>query len=532
MTINMNLVIIFGVVAVLSLTFLTRATSAIITELKFTPGLLSHDGTYHKYLIDLIRENNHKVPKKHPRILPETKINTPPLVHWILSFLPERTVVRIAPVFGAISDLIQCIVIMIFAYWVFESGFIKGIPALEGAILAGGVFALTPKLAQGRPMSSRLRLSARAPGSLFVSLALIWLIIGLRTQQLLFLLIAAVFLTAVLLSSLFSTQALFISLLGLLIVTGNIMILGVATAGIVVATVLSNGRYKNIFKSNIGTLTFYFLISEVRRLKQIPERTQTALRRAKSMNVDRTDAFSFGLYFYTHHLIGLYIQLPWLIIPLLVYIRGGQLPVELVGWLVALLVTNLIIAIPGVPGEPAHRYGEYLGPPLSILTVTGSFKLSGDRFVFVSSLITIVIIISLYTVFLIIVNAYADAKVHDYPGLRDTVEWLNQKNDTNLVLYGHRQVVFQTDHIFVGLTQDHFAEFGKIKKYIQVFGNSDLESIIQDYEVNWLVHMEDNINNILSDTSKIKPEELYSKGDILVIKVYFNDDWDIGDYPS
>jgi hypothetical protein len=70
------------------------------------PDLEGTDSWYHRLYMDLIRDNGHRIPDRHPRILGPGHFTYPALFHWLLSFAPAGLVTMIDRFGGLAFDLV------------------------------------------------------------------------------------------------------------------------------------------------------------------------------------------------------------------------------------------------------------------------------------------------------------------------------------------------------------------------------------------------------------------------------------------
>src|SRR5437879_9918531 len=69
------------------------------------------DHQVHLFLINLIRENNHRLFGRVPRILNESYCGAYPLfLHWLLSFLSLRQINIVAVLFNPFMNVVQVVI--------------------------------------------------------------------------------------------------------------------------------------------------------------------------------------------------------------------------------------------------------------------------------------------------------------------------------------------------------------------------------------------------------------------------------------
>jgi hypothetical protein len=115
------------------------------------------DHQVHLFLINLIRENSHRLLSRIPRLLNESYCGAYPLfLHWLLSFLSLRQINIVALLFNPLMNVVQVVILYIALKQEFVVG--SGLSAMAGAISL--CVALTPQFfhilsARNKGFSSR-----------------------------------------------------------------------------------------------------------------------------------------------------------------------------------------------------------------------------------------------------------------------------------------------------------------------------------------------------------------------------------------
>jgi hypothetical protein len=247
-----------GAIIVITAVFLTRFSYHIYDT---TNGGDSFD---HYILIDVIRDANHRVPKKTDHFATDGAYHYPFLLHWLLSFVPYECE-SIGRYFSAVMDVLFCGVVA-------TAAGLNYITPLQ-TVLGFGIVLATPQLI--RPdLSHGTGISARKVGLLFVSVAVLlftpWVLAG-STVSLCVSLSAG---SLVFLTSKFSTQAYIILSLGLSILITPLY--GVAfLAAAVLAVVISRGRYLRILESHLRHLWTYATYTQYKTPGLVPKNPLT-----------------------------------------------------------------------------------------------------------------------------------------------------------------------------------------------------------------------------------------------------------------
>ncbi|WP_246988384.1 hypothetical protein [Halorientalis marina] len=431
-----------------------------------------------------------------------------------MSFFPRSMVVSLSPYFAALVDGMHALVVMIFTYWIF-SEFSTGIPTTQATLLAGAVFVLMPKLVTGRPLTARLRLGGRAPGALLLTVSVMGYVGYSLTGQVLLLVTALVGAGLVALTSSFSTQTLVLLYIAFSILFFDPVPIVILFGGGSVALLLSRGKYVGMFQAHVGTLRYYYNILEQERADRFIDKIQNifyikarlrnfylVLREGPPLSQLKSKLMNLFQYVYTHPVVGAYLQLPIIIfIPLLVSRDIQPIWNHLLVWVLVLLVVNVIIAIPGVPGKPAHRYTEYLVAPLSILGTYAYFTVSGEVLIpFVGSvpyIFLVAVSLALYSLGVIVINSAIDVLISPPDNLTHAIDYLAKVDDKCHILgvpstYGKR-LLPDTDHVQMQCIHDHFAtadgrcECGKVFAFIGGRDRDDLQTIHDQFRIDYIL---------------------------------------------
>ncbi|MHA2244552.1 MAG: hypothetical protein ACXADY_06250 [Candidatus Hodarchaeales archaeon] len=164
------------------------------------------DSGFHLDYIRSIKENNHKLPEIYPRLIPDQKTGYPFFYHYLLSFLPEKSVSFFSIFSGGINDCIQL------ALWSFLLIYTNNFNFLT--VLALIIFSVASIHIKNDART--FSISARPFGNLLINMWLIFSIVSIVSDDqfsiFFFGLIAGICFSLTLISSKFATQVLLFQL--------------------------------------------------------------------------------------------------------------------------------------------------------------------------------------------------------------------------------------------------------------------------------------------------------------------------------
>lgn len=209
------------------------------------------DAHFHFYYVNLIKNNNHALPKKEPRVLGGTNECTYPFFyHWLLSYFSEKFLNFWDKFSGFIFDFFSGIFILLLLHLKIKLSFNESCLFLASYIIAPG---LTFSFIGPRPYS----LTPRNFSQFIFFLGSLNLIFSLSSDELIFtpFILAALFFSILILSSQFGVQVL------LCLVLSSIFdwrIGGCLVAGVCLAFIISKGFLITQVKAHIHHLQWYF----------------------------------------------------------------------------------------------------------------------------------------------------------------------------------------------------------------------------------------------------------------------------------
>jgi len=225
-----------------------------------SPSVIGGDSYDHFLFIEEIRAARHRIPDSPDQIATAGDYSYPYLLHWFLSFVPQRHIVTVDKYFSAVSDT----VFLLFVAALAPLGFLSEIEV----VVASLAFVAIPQFS--RPdMSHNTGLSARKPGLLFVSVSVLATHVWIDAGSLPSLALAVVAGTTVLLSSKFGTQA-YVALFGGLAVFGAVRFAAVPPLAFCLAVLLSKGKYLDVLAAQLRHLYLWGSYIQFRHPKGRP----------------------------------------------------------------------------------------------------------------------------------------------------------------------------------------------------------------------------------------------------------------------
>jgi len=513
---------VVGAAVVVCCTFGLRAIPGFVSDQEH-----SLDESFHLYYMDEIREAGHRIPSTYSRMLPTNVAAYPALMHWSLSFLDRRTVERVAHYFGAVVDTVHVVVVMVLSWWLFDAGLLGTVPPVEGALLAGFVFAVTPRLVIGRPITSRLWLSARPLGALFVTTSAGLFLLWVETGAWPAFVGAAVLVGATFLASLFSTQVLWFLCPTLALALGSLTPLGLLVTGFAAALALSRGWYLTVLRAHLWHLRYWM------RFQFDPEfaspLTNVLVRAARGESVREhllaarpRSVTDFAKTVYMNPVTGLYLQLPFLVFAG-IYAATVESPSRIAGalvaWVAFALVVDLLISLPGLRflGD-ADRYAEYVVAPLSAMTVATYYvDLSGVTVPVVGTSLGPLLpwllgAAVVYSVALVAFNVYVHTVLSRNSDVPTILSWLQDLPAGQHVLTVPtsmgKQFLSETDHRYVFYMASFVASpegREEYATYFRSFGRPirDLATVGDRYDLDYYVFTESALSGDEYDFSSL-----------------------------
>ena len=164
-------------------------------------SLVFHDTWFHLLFAEEIAANEHRIPRRIRGFLLSTHVAYPPLMHWLLSFLPRRWRHRLEPFWGGLCDGLAAAALL--------ATVLHGIPGGTPRIglLAVLLFLVTPAMLGTGWGPRALHGTPRVFGQLLFTLSALGFLLYRATGAWGWLAAAAFFGSLIFVSSMFSIQA-------------------------------------------------------------------------------------------------------------------------------------------------------------------------------------------------------------------------------------------------------------------------------------------------------------------------------------
>ncbi|MBI2873254.1 MAG: hypothetical protein HYY00_08725 [Chloroflexi bacterium] len=219
-----------------------------------------HDEAVHCSLVTEIRRNRHRVPRQFSYALVHDHGSRYPfLYHWLLSFLPDRSVVTYGSIFSALAETAYVGLHGAVAYLLAtRAGLAEPGPLVVSGVAAAAA-ALNP-LAQSRSASSpyQVSVSPRSLAKLLTSITCLALILALPEGTWgVWAGVAIIGVALVALTSKFGLQAIVLTYLGLALATLSWEPVTYLVLGLILALLLSVGAYWDVLAGQIRHLVGY-----------------------------------------------------------------------------------------------------------------------------------------------------------------------------------------------------------------------------------------------------------------------------------
>jgi hypothetical protein len=194
-----------------------------------------------------IREAGHRRPERPSAVVTSGHYAYPYFVLWLLSFLPERPLMWVERHFSGLSDVVY--------FGVVSSLYVADVLALDELLLVLVVFVATPQfmrpdLAHGRGLSSR------KPGVILTTVSLLTFVTWLNSGGPTLFAVSVLAGALMCLTSKFSLQA-YVAVLLPMAAFVHWSALTLVPLAIVVAAVLSTGRYLRILRGHVSHVYDY-----------------------------------------------------------------------------------------------------------------------------------------------------------------------------------------------------------------------------------------------------------------------------------
>lgn len=207
---------------------------------------------------EFIRRNNHRIPMKKISngFILEGYFNYPPVLPWILSFIPKKTLFHIQGFISPLFDVLQNILVFIIA--------LQLTGKMEIAILAQVMYATIPLA-----VLENSYLTPRSLGYLNFTVAFYPLFLYSLVPNPLYLAIGFIFTLFCFFTHKFATQSLLFICIFFSIIDRNIFYLVVFFSAMLTAIAISKGYYLRILEGHIANIYFWVKNYEYRFAHQV-----------------------------------------------------------------------------------------------------------------------------------------------------------------------------------------------------------------------------------------------------------------------
>lgn len=241
--------------------FLASLTVAVVTALfRLVPGTLwsapGSDAGYHLLLRREIRRNQMRMPYRIKALALDEQQTYPWFYHWLLAFIPQQWLEKISALPSAIIDTLYALL----AFGLAAKLAPLAHPGLEPAttgLLAGLLFGTSPALLAVGVGPRAYDITARPLGELLFSLSLVAAMFYLLNGSVWWAVVSVLSSAFLLLSSKFAAQVLVFCVPIIAFITTQWRLLLLLPAALLVALLLSRGRYWLLLKGQIVHLQLY-----------------------------------------------------------------------------------------------------------------------------------------------------------------------------------------------------------------------------------------------------------------------------------
>ena len=212
-------------------------------------SLVFHDTWFHLLYAEEIAANGHRIPRRIGPFLLSTHVAYPPLLHWLLSFLPRRWRERTEPFWGGLCDGLAAAALL--------ATILHGIPggSLRIGLLAVLLFLVTPSMLGTGWGPRALHGTPRVFGQMLFSLSAFSFLLYRATGSMAWFAAAAMFGSLIFVSSMFSVQAFVFMNLLVALFSRSWAPIGLVTAGFALSLCWFRGYALHTLRNQIRILT-------------------------------------------------------------------------------------------------------------------------------------------------------------------------------------------------------------------------------------------------------------------------------------
>jgi hypothetical protein len=448
------------------------------------PSIAGGDAYDHLLYVRDIAESDHRLPQRPTKFATGGIYAYPYLIHWVLSFVPERYYQTIERYFSAASDTLFLGVIL--------AAKSLGFVTWQGTLVIAALFIAAPQFV--RPdLSHGTGLSTRKPGLVLVTASLIAFVAWVEGGPAWILLLAALASAGVCLTSKFGLQALLFASLGLATVAPASLIL--VPSAIAVAAVVSRGRYLSVLEAHLRhsynyATTQQFMISYTKPTLPF-ERIVSVL---SGINSPR-DLAEVG---YRSHIIRPIVSNPTVVLAVATLALASDGGITVVSdpvrvWLLAGIGAYVLTSLPYLRflGQ-AERYLEYVFLPAAIIVARGWMAFGTDyRGTVVATILAGFLVIAIF------VWAYQSVFAReDVREKAELLEALRGKEPGVLLIqprWGAAEIAWESHHKVIdmslnaGSTPEAIEEINHLLVEDAGYITADVDFLASRYDPEWVV---------------------------------------------
>lgn len=217
--------------------------------------------------IDLVRKNNHQIPKKlEDGFILKGNFDYPPLFPMLLSFIPKKKLERWQAYIAPFFDALHCLLIFFIALQITNR--------IEIALLAQFIYMSIPIVAMENSY-----LAPRSFGYLHLTLALYPLLLYASSPKFIYLLAGYAFASLLFLAHRFAMQSFLFACIFFSIWDKSIIYLLVYVLSFITAVALSNGYYLHVLKGHWLNIYFWIVNYKNRWVHQVTGKSNSAGKR-------------------------------------------------------------------------------------------------------------------------------------------------------------------------------------------------------------------------------------------------------------
>lgn len=462
--------------------------------------------------IDLVRKNNHKIPRRIKNgFIIEGDFDYPPIFPIIFSFFSKKNLEKIQGFVAPAIDSLHCLIIFIIAYQITNNVIV--------GLIAQLIYMTIPLIALENSY-----LTARSLGYLNFTLAFYPLILYSISSQPIYLLIGFIFTTLIFLAHRFATQSLFFIVIFFSIIESNFLYISLFLLSGLTATIITKGYYLRVLQGHWLNIYFWVVNYRYRFAHQV---TKHSLSEGKRDFIGRIyymlGKFSplalLGLNFWLlPSFVFVYLNFNF---PSFLYLQN-PLYNKLSLWIIFFYIFAIIILSVKrlLPIGEGQRYLEMATVPVSIASSILFFSLAtynknGSILLFTSIFLMNLLLIVFIQIKLIIKDK-TRSKTDD---MQKAFSFINNLTGTPRIICIPHQITTMTiynskAHVLVNA--NNLGLFGNMIDFFPVL-RKPIREIAKDFNLGYLLLRESYAT--LKELNLQKEKVIFQSGDIILVKL-------------